>query len=289
MNTMNQSLLAITAAILAALAIGLAGSDGSLMAGGIPLFLLCGVWAFAVQWMAFLPAWWLKTEHFFDLTGSLTYLSLALGVLYVTGVRDIRGLVIAVAVTIWALRLGVFLFRRVRVAGEDRRFRDIKTRFSVFLMTWTLQGLWVFLTFSAGLAALTSERTVPVDGALVSGLLLWGAGFTLEVVADRQKSRFRSDPENRNRFIDQGVWSWSRHPNYLGEIILWSGIAVIALPVLSGWQYLTLVSPLFVILLLTRISGIPMLEASARKKWGADPDYQAYCERTPVLVPFRLL
>jgi steroid 5-alpha reductase family enzyme len=102
-------------------------------------------------------------------------------------------------------------------------------------------------------------------------------------VADRQKSAFRSDPANAGRFISSGLWAWSRHPNYFGEIVLWVGVALIALPVLSGWQHVTLVSPLFVYLLLTRISGIPPLERRAEEKWGDDPAYRAYVERTPVL------
>jgi steroid 5-alpha reductase family enzyme len=104
-------------------------------------------------------------------------------------------------------------------------------------------------------------------------------------VADRQKRRFRADPNNRERFIQSGLWAWSRHPNYVGEITLWVGIAFIALPVLAGWQYVTLVSPVFVYVLLTRISGVPLLEDRSEKKWGGNPEYRAYRDRTPVLFP----
>ncbi|MBC8187024.1 MAG: DUF1295 domain-containing protein, partial [Proteobacteria bacterium] len=117
------------------------------------------------------------------------------------------------------------------------------------------------------------------------GGFLWVAGFAIEVAADQQKRRFRADPSNRERFIRSGLWAWSRHPNYFGEIILWIGIALIALPVLSGWQLATLISPVFVYVLLTRISGIPLLETRAKKKWGKDPDFAAYMRSTPVLFP----
>ena len=117
-----------------------------------------------------------------------------------------------------------------------------------------------------------------------SGLLIWAAGFAIEATADVQKSRFRADPANRGAFIHTGLWAWSRHPNYFGEIVLWIGVAVIALPVLQGWQYVTLISPLFVILLLTRVSGVPLLEKRADEKWGGQDDYEAYKRRTPVLV-----
>ena len=110
-------------------------------------------------------------------------------------------------------------------------------------------------------------------------------GFAFEVVADEQKRRFRKDGANSNRFIQSGLWAWSQHPNYFGEILLWVGIAVIAFPVLQGWQYATLISPLFVWLLLTKISGVRMLDASAKRRWGEDTDYQKYRETTPTLIP----
>jgi steroid 5-alpha reductase family enzyme len=117
------------------------------------------------------------------------------------------------------------------------------------------------------------------------GFLIWGFGFAIEAVSDAQKSRFRDDPENKGKFIHTGLWAWSRHPNYFGEIVLWIGVAIISLPVLRGWQWVTLISPVFVALLLTRISGVPMLEKRADEKWGGQEDYEAYKERTPVLIP----
>jgi steroid 5-alpha reductase family enzyme len=118
------------------------------------------------------------------------------------------------------------------------------------------------------------------------GLAVWVIGFALEAIADLQKSRFRADPANKGSFITSGLWAISRHPNYLGEITLWVGIAIIALPQLRGWQYATLVSPVFVYLLITRASGVPLLEKKADAKWGGQEVYEAYKRRTPVLVPF---
>jgi steroid 5-alpha reductase family enzyme len=143
----------------------------------------------------------------------------------------------------------------------------------------------VFLTLSCALAAMTSVTRVPLGGSAALGTAVWLAGFAIEVVADRQKSRFRADPGNRDRFITTGLWAWSRHPNYFGEITSWVGIALIAWPALAGWQLATLISPVFVFVLLTRVSGIPLLESRAREKWGHDPDYRAYRARTPVLLP----
>jgi steroid 5-alpha reductase family enzyme len=143
----------------------------------------------------------------------------------------------------------------------------------------------VTFTLAAALAAITSNIRKELSLFALIGTLIWVFGFAFEVIADSQKSRFRADPENQGRFINTGLWSRSRHPNYFGEIVLWIGVAVIALPILRGWQWVTLISPVFVTLLLTRISGIPMLERRADEKWGGQEDYEAYKEKTPVLIP----
>lgn len=117
------------------------------------------------------------------------------------------------------------------------------------------------------------------------GFLVWFLGFAIEVSADRQKSRFRADPRNASKFINVGLWSWSRHPNYFGEIVLWIGVAFIALPTLNGWQLLTLISPIFVTILLTQVSGIPLLEAHADAMWEGQAEYENYKSRTSLLIP----
>jgi steroid 5-alpha reductase family enzyme len=153
-------------------------------------------------------------------------------------------------------------------------------------MTWTLSALWVFLTTVNAITIITLNPLEPVGVFFVLGTVLWLLGFGFEVVADRQKKHFSEHPENIDRFISHGLWSVSRHPNYFGEIILWTGIAIISLPFLSSWQFVSLVSPLFVFLLLTRISGLPFLEEKAEKKWGKDKAYVEYKNKTPILIPF---
>jgi steroid 5-alpha reductase family enzyme len=279
------ALVASAAAVLLGAGLAWAGSQGGASVGGVPVFALCVGLAFLIQWIAFVPAWITKTEGFYDLTGSLTYISVTSLAVLVSPALDGRSLLLLVLVVVWAGRLGTFLVRRIRRAGRDARFDEIKTSFPRFFMTWTLQGLWVSVTLAAALAAITATTNTSLDVIAVVGLVVWVVGFAFEALADAQKNRFRADPANEGRFITGGLWAWSRHPNYFGEIVLWIGVAVIALPALSGWQYVTLVSPVFVFLLITRVSGVPLLERKADRRWGGQPAYEAYKAHTPILVP----
>jgi len=280
-----NSYLTVAVAAIVGILVAFAGSQKSVMVGNIPLFALAVGLAYLIQWLMFVPSYLKRTEKFYDLTGSITYISVAILSAILSRKLDARTLLILVLVVTWAARLGTFLFKRVKAAGEDRRFREIKKSFARFLSAWTLQALWVTFTLAAALAAITSQRSVPLDAFAVIGSLLWIAGFAIEVAADRQKSKFKADPTNKGKFIQSGVWAWSRHPNYFGEIMLWSGVAIIALPVLRGWQWVTLISPVFVTLLLTRISGVPMLEKRADEKWGGQADYEQYKVNTSLLIP----
>lgn len=280
----RNSLLAVPMVVLLGAGLAAAGSQGGATMAGLPVFAVAVVTAFVIQWVVFVPSYVARTERFFDLTGSVTYIAVTVGVL-LAGSWDARRVLLAVLVLVWAVRLGVFLFGRVSRSGADDRFDEIKGSFPRFLAVWTIQGLWVSVTAAAAWIAISASRQVGIDAFAVVGFVLWAAGFAVEVVADQQKSRFRADPANRGRFISTGLWSRSRHPNYFGEILLWIGVAVIALPVLEGWQWVGLVSPVFVAVLIIRVSGIPLLEAKAEAKWGGQPDYEAYKQTTPVLVP----
>lgn len=280
----STSSIGIAVSLALGFLIILAGSQGSVPYQGLALFALCGAIGFALHWLVFIPSYAFQTEHYFDLTGSISYIATVSAAVYLNPQLDIRDKIICAMIVIWALRLGSFLFGRIKKDGKDKRFTVMKTKFTWFLMTWTLGGLWVLVTMAAGLAAITSNTTVPLGGLAYLGILLWVAGMLIEVTADTQKSNFRKIPENRDRFITSGIWAWSRHPNYFGEITLWLGLSLVAVPVLSGWQLATMISPIFVYLLLTRVSGIPMLEDMARKKWGSDPEFIAYTESTPALM-----
>ncbi|MBE0681711.1 MAG: DUF1295 domain-containing protein [Anaerolineales bacterium] len=261
------------------------GSRGGSSVYGLPLFAWLVGLTFLIQWLVFIPAFLLQTEKFFDLTGSLTYISVTIIAVFFSAGINGRSILLAFLVVVWAIRLGTFLFTRIRKAGKDDRFDEIKPSFIRFLNVWTIQGLWVALTMGAALAAITAAYRKDLDWFAVIGFVVWIFGFAIEVAADSQKSRFNANPENKGKFIRTGLWSRSRHPNYFGEIVLWVGIAVIAFPVLQGWQWVTLISPVFVALLITRVSGVPQLETKADKKWGGQEDYEAYKKRTPVLIP----
>lgn len=286
---MNQqekiSLIALPLVVLLAAGLAWAGGQGGTTWNGWSVFALAIGWAFLVNLVAFIPAWWQHTEKFFDLMGGVTFISTVLLALVLVPTRDARAGLLGGMVVIWALRLSLFLFGRIHKAGADARFEEIKVSFPRFLLTWMLQGLWGAMTLAAALAAITAPTSTPLDGWALVGFFVWLFGFAFEVRADAQKSRFKADPANRGKFIRSGLWAWSRHPNYFGEIMLWIGVALVAIPTLSGWRWLTLISPLFVILLLTRVSGIPMLEARADEKWGGQPEYEAYKANTPVLIP----
>ncbi|HET7782635.1 DUF1295 domain-containing protein [Pseudarthrobacter sp. CC4] len=281
----RKALIIFVVAVLVGALVAFAGSQGGATVGGFPLFALGVAAAFLIQWLAFIPAFKAQTEKYYDLTGALTYISITLLLVVLTPGVDARGLLLAAMVVAWAVRLGSFLFRRVSKHGKDDRFDEIKPSFIRFLNTWTVQGLWVVLTAAAAWIAITSVARVALDGWALAGFLVWAGGFGIEAVADNQKGRFKADPANKGRFISTGLWSKSRHPNYFGEIVLWTGVLLIAVPVLQGWQWLALLSPLFVALLLIKGSGIPLLEKKADRKWGGEPEYEAYKKNTPVLIP----
>ncbi len=267
-----------------AVAIALSGASGAWTQYDTPPILVAAAVAILVQWAAFVFAWRRQSEHFFDLTGSATFISVVLIAAFLSraalGPLDIA---LGAAVIAWALRLGAFLVSRVRSVGSDKRFEAIKPKFLWFLMTWTLQGVWVVATASVALAVVGDGQAQSIGVVELVGLLLWLAGLGIEVVADEQKRRFRQ--QGAVTFITTGLWSKSRHPNYFGEMLLWSGLALAACPSLIGWQLVTMVSPVFVWALLIKISGAPMLEAKADRRFGNDPEYVAYKKATPLLIP----
>ncbi|MDT3329926.1 MULTISPECIES: DUF1295 domain-containing protein [Microbacterium] len=288
MSSQNRSaVITVVVGLVIGALVALAGSQGGATVGGIPVFALAVAAAFAVQVLVYIPSAIARTERFFDATGSATFILVTLGVTLLSPSPDARSLALAAMVIIWAARLGSFLFIRIHRSGSDDRFDDIKVHPLSFLRVWIMQGLWVSITAAAAWIAMATEPAdrVSFDVFAGIGIVIWIVGMLIEVVADLQKNAFKADPANKGRFIRTGLWSRSRHPNYFGEILAWVGVAIVAAPVFEGWQWIGLLSPVFVILLLTRVSGIPLLEKKADKRWGGDADYEAYKTATPVLVP----
>lgn len=284
-NAKVKQLITLLVILILGLGVSYAGSDGGSVFVGVPVFLICGVLAFVVNWMAFIPANMAKTEKYYDLIGSTTYLSIVATAVVLTPELSVRGQLAAMMVAVWALRLGSFLFKRISQDGHDDRFDDIKINPSRFFIAWSIQALWALLTAACALAIITSGEQKPIELIGYIGLFVWGIGFLLEIIADSQKRAFKRNINNKGRFIDVGLWAWSRHPNYFGEMMLWTGMAIFAIPVLNGLQWVTLISPVFVILLLTKVSGIPLLAKKGLERWGNEPEYQAYLENTSILVP----
>jgi len=281
---------AIIACICIAYFVAIAASFGEMLfLWHLPVVVLCAGVSFAAHWAIAIPSLITSSEKYFDFTGmiaTLLVVSTAMIALFSSTQQiSIRSIVVATFVSIWTLRLGTFLYKRIVKSGEDKRFREIKKSLPKFLMTWTLSALWVFLTTVNAVTVIVLNQQEPLGLFFIAGCALWILGFAFEAIADKQKKSFSELPENKDKFITQGLWSISRHPNYFGEIVLWTGIAIISLPLLSGWKYVVLISPVFVFFLLTKISGLPFLEDKAEKKWGNDKDYLEYKNNTPILIP----
>ena len=208
-----RSIILITIALVLSVLLAMAGSHSSIPYtfndSTISLFAFCALVIFIIQWLAFIPAWFLQSERFFDLTGSLTYISIIIFASVTNPHTSTVSFLLAALVCLWALRLGSFLFIRILKDGSDKRFDEIKPNFIRFFSVWTLQGLWVLITCSAALTVITSQQHQIWNTLTYIGLALWIIGFGIEVVADSQKRKFRA---MSNSFINIGLWSKSRHP-----------------------------------------------------------------------------
>jgi len=241
---------------------------------------------FGIQIVGWALAVTLKSEKFYDLLGSVAYLAVALGSLSYGGFYYTRQLVMTTMVCVWTLRLGTFLVLRVIKTGGDSRFNTLKHQPLNFLVAWVLQGVWVWIV-SLPLLLLNSASTNPKLGAWtdVLGQLLWAVGFLVETTADFQKLAFKSDPQNKGKFINTGLWKYARYPNYFGEICLWIGVFLGCSATFTGAEWVSVVSPLFVAFLLLFVSGVPLQERQAQERWGNDPAFVAHRAQTNLLVP----
>jgi len=245
--------------------------------------------ALLLQWIVFachgFPN---NSEKFYDASGSATHLLLIVSSLLSQDTHHPRNIITAVMVIMWLVRLGSMLFLRILRDSVDTRFIKMKKDPVRFLGVWTLQAVWVFLV---DLPVLIIHRDAPdltsmqLQARDYLAIVLWVVGFLCEVLADSQKFVFRAKPENKGSFITTGLWRFSRHPNYFGEILMWCSICLSCSSAWSGLGYLGLLSPLFTTALLLKGTGVPMLESAGLKKWGKDPAYVHYMSHTSCIIP----
>ena len=285
MSRQFKNILTILFFLICVAVINTAGQNIELEIRGVNAFTFTLIVAVLLQVIFFIPSFLLKTEKYYDLVGSLTYVTTVSLAYFSVETKTMIDSIIYFYVMVWALRLGIYLFRRVRNDGKDVRFEKAKRHFFWFLQYWMGQALWVSLTACAAIIAILSPEEDSLPVLAMVGMALWLSGFTIESISDYQKRVFRKENNPSEAFIHTGLWARSRHPNYFGEITLWTGIAVIALNTLTGIEYITLVSPIFVYILLTRMSGVNLLERIADERYGHLEEYQRYKRNTPVLVP----
>ncbi len=244
------------------------------------------IFSFAVNCFFCVCAAAFKTDKVTDFSYSLSFFLLTLFLLSASGPPfSYHKIIVAVAILLWSTRLGGYLFYRIIKIGKDARFDDKRGNFINFLQFWVLQATTVWLVMLPFSVYITSPSD---EGALyftLLGILLFSLGLLIESISDVQKFRYRRTPENNSHWVDSGLWKYSRHPNYFGEMLVWWGLFIVVIPSLEGLFWLTLIGPLWITVLLLFVSGIPLLEKSADRKYGNNPDYLSYKESTSMLIP----
>lgn len=237
--------------------------------------------------LMFIPAFIWKTDKLTDLSYSITFFVMAI-LLFVNGNGGPFSLIALLMILVWSIRLGSFLFIRIRKQTKDSRFDGMRESFWKFLRFWLLQGISVWIIMLPTILFFQSDAKISATGKIISivGVIIWITGLLIESFADQQKYKFKQNPENKERWIETGLWKKSRHPNYLGEIMIWVGVYIFCAPFLSTTlAVVAVISPLFIFILIKFISGVPLLEKSANAKWGQNPDYTAYKSKSGIILP----
>ncbi|XP_075660828.1 uncharacterized protein LOC142630689 isoform X1 [Castanea sativa] len=236
------------------------------------------------QLLFFIVTALLKFDKVTDFAGSTNFVIIAILTLVLKGSWHFRQIVLTLLVVIWGLRLGLFLLMRILQWGEDRRFDEMRASLGKLAVFWIFQAVWVWTVSLPVTVVNSSNRNPSLQAEDIIGWIIWSVGFLVEATADQQKLTFKNSPENRGKWCNVGLWQYSRHPNYFGEIFLWWGIFVASTPVLEGAEWLVILGPIFLTLLLLFISGIPLLEESADKKFGNVTGYRLYKRKTSPLI-----
>ena len=246
-------------------------------------YLIAFLIAVGLNILMFIPAFIFKTDKLTDLSYAISF-ALVAGILFFNSTQELGHMVLFSMIVLWALRLGVYLFIRIRKIERDKRFDGMRESFSKFFRFWLLQGITVFIVLLSSIPYFSSSGTELSTLALI-GMLVFASGLVIETFADLQKYRFINNAENKGEWIDEGLWHYSRHPNYFGEILVWTGVYVFTLSLVSGADALIgFSSPLYIALLIIFVSGIPLLERGADKRWGDNPEYLKYKKTTSPLI-----
>ncbi|XP_035824014.1 uncharacterized isoform X2 [Zea mays] len=222
----------------------------------------------------------LRFDKVTDFAGSTNFIIIAILTLALKGAWHFRQIVLTVLVTIWGLRLGLFLLMRILQWGEDRRFDKMRDNLGKLAVFWIFQAVWVWSVSLPVTVVNASDRNPSIEARDIIGWIIWLVGICVEATADQQKLVFKNSPSNRGKWCNAGLWKYSRHPNYFGEIFLWWGVFVASTPVISDAEWLVILGPIFLTLLLLFVSGIPLLESSADKRYGRLEEYRAYKNTT---------
>ncbi|KAG2535856.1 hypothetical protein PVAP13_9NG141119 [Panicum virgatum] len=237
------------------------------------------------QLLFFIVTALLRFDKVTDFAGSTNFVIIAILTLALKGAWHFRQIVLTVLVVIWGLRLGLFLLMRIMQWGEDRRFDEMRDNLGKLAVFWIFQAVWVWSVSLPVTVVNASDRNPSIEARDIIGWIMWLVGICIEATADQQKLVFKNSASNRGKWCDVGLWKYSRHPNYFGELFLWWGVFVASTPVLSGAEWLVILGPILLTLLLLFVSGIPLLESSADKRYGRLEEYRVYKNTTSPLIP----
>lgn len=237
-----------------------------------------------LNYAVFLLAFKQQTDHYTDITYAFSFVLVAVYFFITQADYSIAKIFLTAMVVIWGIRLGLYLKIRVKKTGEDKRFVHIRPNFWRFFRFFTIQGFSIWILSLPVIIGLHKNLDV-LSWIQYFGMALLLFGFLIETIADAQKYKFRNNSEHDGLFMNRGLYKSIRHPNYLGEILFWLGSLLLVAPQLVGAEWIAIISPIWITILLTKISGIPLLEKSSYKRYGHLDSYQKYFKKSSRLLP----
>ena len=248
-------------------------------------FVLAFIISLCINLFFFVLAYGLQTDKFTDFTYGLTFIILILYLTIANQAYSLAQIIVSAMIIIWAIRLISYLLIRILKIKKDSRFDDKRSNILSFLQFWIFQGLAVFTIMLPSIYLITQPKVVEINPLMVLGILTWLIGIVVESLSDKQKFKFKNNPQNKNLWIQSGLWKYSRHPNYFGEVLCWWGIFILTLPFTQGLSLLTIIGPIFITFILLFVSGIPPLEKRYDSKYAKNKKYQEYKKKTSILIP----